>query len=306
MIATAVALAAYGVLQLLGGGRVEKKKLHNRLTSETNIENIYVQRSAVLLDQESGMAAWPRFANLNRQLTIAYPNRKLEGFLLQAAIIGILTAAVIGGMSGSVFVTIVALAFGSYVPFFLLSAKRSKRQRMMANQLPEALDFLSRVLRAGHSLSTGLQMMGEELPEPIAGEFTRCYHQHSLGQPLEDCLREMTQRVDSTDFSFFVTAVLIQRQTGGDLSEVLNNISGMIRQRIRLQANVKAKTSEGRFTGYVLVAFPIIMFLLSNAINPQYAGVLLRTPTGLIMLGVAGGMMMLGLIAIRKITTVRV
>jgi tight adherence protein B len=176
----------------------------------------------------------------------------------------------------------------------------------MANQLPEALDFLSRILRAGHSLSTGLQMMGEELPEPIASEFTRCYHQHSLGQPLENCLKEMSARVDSTDFAFFVTAVLIQRQTGGDLSEVLNNISGMIRQRIRLQANVKAKTAEGRFTGYILVAFPMVMFLLSNAINPQYAGVMIRTPIGLTLLGVAGGMMMFGLLAIRKITTVRV
>ncbi len=306
LIALAVALAAYGVGQFFTGDRVEKKKLHERLTSETQIENIYVQRSAVLATHETGLASMAMFVNLNRHLTVAYPTMTLERFLLKASVIGILTALLIGGMSGSIVVTIVALSFGFYVPFFLLSAKRNKRQRMMADQLPEALDFLSRVLRAGHSLSTGLQMMGEELPEPIAGEFTRCYHQHSLGSPLEECLKEMSRRVDSTDFSFFVTAVLIQRQTGGDLSEVLNNISGMIRQRIRLQANVKAKTSEGRFTGYVLVAFPIIMFLLSNAINPDYAGILMRTPTGLTMLGIAASMMMLGLFAIRKITTVRV
>ncbi len=306
LIATAVALAAYAVAQLATGGAGEKRKLKQRLTAETQIENAFIARSVVLETEEKGLASWPIFQNLNRQLTIAYPNMTLERFLFQAVILGIVMALVIGGLSGSWVVTLVALGFGIYVPFFLLMNKRAKRQRMMADQLPEALDFLSRVLRAGHSLSTGLQMMGEELPQPIAVEFTRCYHQHSLGQPLEDCLKEMSRRVDSTDFAFFVTAVLIQRQTGGDLSEVLNNISGMIRQRIRLQANVKAKTAEGRFTGYVLVAFPLVMFLLSNAINPEYAGVLLRTGTGIMMLCIAGVMMMIGLLAIRKITTVRV
>jgi tight adherence protein B len=306
LIASAVALGAYALTQLAFGGRGEKKKLKQRLTAETQIENAFNTRSVILQAEEHGLASWPMFENLNRQLTVAYPAMSLERFLFQAVILGILMALIIGGLSGSVLVTVVALAFGTYIPFFLLTSKRAKRQRLMANQLPEALDFLSRVLRAGHSLSTGLQMMGEELPEPIAGEFTRCYHQHSLGQALENCLKEMSNRVDSTDFAFFVTAVLIQRQTGGDLSEVLNNISGMIRQRIRLQANVKAKTAEGRFTGYVLVAFPLVMFLLSNAINPQYAGVMIRTPIGLTLLGVAGGMMMFGLLAIRKITTVRV
>jgi tight adherence protein B len=306
LIASAVALMAYALTQLAMGGRGEKKKLQQRLTAETQIENAFNTRSVILQTEESGLASWPMFQNLNRQLTVAYTTMTVERFLFQAIILGLVLALVIGGLSGSVLVTLVAFGFGIYIPFFVLMNKRSKRQRLMANQLPEALDFLSRILRAGHSLSTGLQMMGEELPEPIASEFTRCYHQHSLGQPLENCLKEMSNRVDSTDFAFFVTAVLIQRQTGGDLSEVLNNISGMIRQRIRLQANVKAKTAEGRFTGYVLVAFPLVMFLLSNAINPQYAGVLIRTTQGLIMLGVAGFMMMFGLLAIRKITTVRV
>src|SRR5207237_3402322 len=136
-----------------------------------------------------------------------------------------------------------------------------------------------------HSLSTGLSMMGEELPQPLSGEFRRCYDQHSLGQPLDECMREMARRIESTDFAFFVTAVLIQRQTGGDLSEVLGNISEMIRQRIHLQQHVKAKTAEGRFTGYLLSAFPAVMFVIAYALNPDYAGVLIRTNTGLMLLG---------------------
>jgi len=142
------------------------------------------------------------------------------------------------------------------LPILYMNNRRGSRQKRLSMQLPEALDFLTRVLRAGHSLSTGLQMMGDELPDPIASEFRRAYAQHSLGQSLEDSMREMAKRIESSDFAFFVTAVLIQRQTGGDLSEVLQNISGMVRQRIRLISHVKAITAEGRLTSYVLVDSP--------------------------------------------------
>jgi tight adherence protein B len=177
---------------------------------------------------------------------------------------------------------------------------------LLDDQLPDAMDFLGRALKSGHSLSTGLQMMGQELPQPIAGEFMHAFDQHSLGLPMEKVMKDMTKRVDSSDFGFFVTAVLIQRQTGGDLSEVLNNISGMIRQRIRLQQQVKAKTAEGRFTGYLLTAFPAVMFVISYMMNPEYAGRLTNTALGLQMLGFAFTMQIIGLFVIRKITTVRV
>jgi tight adherence protein B len=208
--------------------------------------------------------------------------------------------------TSNLLIAIVAGALGGYFPFLMLGQKRGRRQRAIAMQLPEALDFLSRVLQAGHSFSTGIQMMSEELPDPLRGEFRRTYEQHSLGQPLEDSLKDMASRIESTDFAFFITAVLIQRQTGGDLSEVLKNISSMIRQRIRLQAHVKAKTAEGRFTGYILVAFPAVMFVLVSFMNPAYAHNLTGTSIGQKMLGVAFGLQMMGLWAIRKLTTVKV
>jgi tight adherence protein B len=208
--------------------------------------------------------------------------------------------------TSNMLIALVSGVLGAYFPFLMLMQKRGRRQRAIAMQLPEALDFLSRVLQAGHSFSTGIQMMSEELPEPLRGEFRRCYEQHSLGQPLEDSLKDMATRIESTDFAFFITAVLIQRQTGGDLSEVLKNISSMIRQRIRLQAHVKAKTAEGRFTGYILVAFPAVMFVLVSFMNPAYAHNLTGTSVGQKMLGVAFGLQMMGLWAIRKLTTVKV
>jgi tight adherence protein B len=209
-------------------------------------------------------------------------------------------------LTQSVIVAVVGAALGAYVPFLVVTSKRNKRQRLLADQLPEALDFLSRVLRAGHSFSTGLQMISEELPQPLSGEFRRAYDQHSLGQSIEEVLKDMANRIESTDFAFFVTAVLIQRQTGGDLSEVLGNISGMIRQRIRLQQHVKAKTAEGRLTGYILSAFPAVMFVISYSLNPTYAGVLIETSTGVMMLSIAFCLQMLGLWAIKRITAVNV
>ena len=149
-------------------------------------------------------------------------------------------------------------------------------------------------------------MMADELPKPLSEEFRQCYDQHSLGQSLDDSLKDMSNRIESTDFAFFVTAVLIQRQTGGDLSEVLRNISGMIRQRVRLQQQVKAKTAEGRFTGYIMVGFPVIMFFIASTLNPEYAQILLHTGPGLKMLAFAFFLQILGLLSIRKITTVKV
>lgn len=246
------------------------------------------------------------FAGIHKSLLQAFPEMKLIRLLQLMAAAAVGPFALVFGLTQSLLVATVAGVVGCYVPLAFVTARRNRRQRVLASQLPEALDFLARVLRAGHSFSTGLQMMGEELPEPLAAEFRRAYAQHSLGVSLEDALKETAERIDSGDFAFFVTATLIQRQTGGDLGEVLGNISGMIRQRSRLQQQVKAKTAEGRFTGYILSGFPAVMFVLVYTMNPEYAGVLVNTTEGVTLLGVALGLQMLGLLAIRKITTVHV
>jgi tight adherence protein B len=236
----------------------------------------------------------------------AYPELSLAKFVGFVAGLSIFGFMLVTLLSGSLLVGAVTGALGAGFPFLMVSGKRNRRQKLLSEQIPESLDFLSRILKAGHSFSTGLSMMGDELPQPIAAEFRRAYERHSLGQNLEDALRDMASRIESSDFAFFVTAVLIQRQTGGDLSEVLNNISGMIRQRIRLQSHVKAKTAEGRFTGYILVAFPAVMFVLVSVMNPAYSKTLTGTSTGQKLLALAFFLQVLGLWMIRKLTTVRV
>ena len=246
------------------------------------------------------------FNDLNRRLTQTLPRMTVVKFLSISGTLAALGGLVMLLLTASMVPAAVAAAGAGYMPFFLLNARRNRRSKALNSQLPEALDFLSRALKAGHSLSTGVQMMADELPQPLAGEFRQCYDQHSLGQSLDDALKDTAGRIESTDFAFFVTAVLIQRQTGGDLSEVLRNISSMIRQRVRLHQQVKAKTAEGRFTGYIMVAFPVVMFFIASTLNPDYGQTLLHTTTGLKMLAVAGGLQVAGLFAINRITTVKV
>ena len=311
LIASAVAavvwVVAY-VLATMSAGR--KRKLHQRLSAETRSDSLsQVMRPILLQEQTTGL---PRILNqfppvqaLQRRVAQAFPEMPLARFLLIDAFLGLISLA-IGGLLGGALPAVVAGGLAAYLPFMVVSIRRNRRQKRITQQLPEALDFLSRVLRAGQSFSTGLQMMSDELPQPLAGEFRRCYDQHSLGQSLEEGLREMALRLDSPDVAFFATAVVIQRQSGGDMAEVLKNISNMIRQRLRLQQSVRAKTAEGRFTGYIMVAFPVVMFLIAWTLNPSYGNVLLQTREGHILLGIAFGLQMLGLFLIKKITTVTV
>jgi tight adherence protein B len=315
-LALAVALGAYMAWQIVAAVTSgEKRRLKQRLSNEgasAGGAGGSQQQLSIQLQQQDAASLSGKLSRISlldsvqEQLTQAYPNLSLSKFIIICMAVGVF--CFLGGlvMTDSLLISLGVGAIASYLPVVVVNGKRNKRQRLLADQLPEALDFLSRVLRAGHSLSTGLQMMGEELPSPLANEFRHAYDDHSLGLSLEESLKNMAKRIESTDFAFFITAVLIQRQTGGDLSEVLNNISGMIRQRIRLQSHVKAKTAEGRFTGYILSAFPGIMFFIAYSMNPSYTGVLLKTTTGLELLATAFCMQMLGLYCIRKITTVKV
>jgi tight adherence protein B len=311
LVALCVGMLAWGLFQVFGGLSDEKKRLQKRLSGENQPDEMDISDFTVVRRQQdiqgvSGtFARVPFLREIARRIAQVWPNFSLAKFVFLSLGLGIMGFTLLTLVTFSPVLGLLGLLIG-LAPNFVLSNRINKRQRTFMDQLPDALDFLSRILKSGHSFSTGLQMMGTELPEPMAGEFRRVYDQHSLGQPLEDSLKDAAVRIDVSDFGFFVTAVLIQRQTGGDLSEVLTNISGMIRSRIRLAQHVKAKTAEGRFTGYILTGFPVVMFIISYVCSPSYAGVLLHTNKGLMLLGVAFGLCCLGLFCIRKITLVKV
>jgi tight adherence protein B len=313
LVAATVALFVFGgvslAMHLLDP---ERKRLKDRLAVDSrfnpsadgqkSITGKVVERDALT----NALLSWPIFEAINARLIYAFPEASLSLFLLAAAGAAMLCMTLAFALAGSMIIAVAGGVCGGALPFVVVNNRRSRRQKLMADQLPAALDFLSRVLKAGHSLTTGLQMMGEELPKPLSSEFRKAYDGHTLGQSIDNALKDMATRIDSTDFAFFVTAVLIQRQTGGDLSEVLKNISGMIRNRLRLQQHVKAKTAEGRLTGYVLVAFPFVMFMLLALKDAKYAHALTGTYTGHKLLAIALALQMAGLWAIKKITTIRV
>jgi tight adherence protein B len=312
LVALSVGLGVWSVIHLAFEiANSDQRKLKKRLASQLRDKGLTEAQRSIRNDaEETGIAGTLLQHRLFRQLDalvqLSFPELGLPKFLLIAG--GITFACFMVTLAASMNVVVAAVmgGLGAFGPVLYLTRRKIKRQKLLDDQLPDAMDFLGRALKAGHSLSSGLQMMGQELPQPIAAEFQHAYDQHSLGIAMEKCLKDMTVRIDSTDFAFFVTAVLIQRQTGGDLSEVLKNISGMIRQRVRLQQQVKAKTAEGRFTGYLLTAFPAVIFVILYFINREYASRLTDTSTGLKLLGTAFAMQVMGLIMIRKLTVVKI
>jgi tight adherence protein B len=312
LIAVSAALAVWAVAQIaFAFFSTDKSKIQQRLSNNWRPDiasalNKPVTISLEMKEMPPWLARSAYMQRLYRKLVQAYPDAKLTAFLSLCLGVGlasfVLVMLIMDSFTGGLF----AFVCGAYSPIVFLNGKRARRQKHLNNQLPEALDFLARILRAGHSLSTGLQMMGDELKPPIKDVFRRCYDQHSLGVPLEQAMREMASRVDSADFAFFVTAVLIQRQTGGDLTEVLDRISAMVRGRLRLMNHVKAITAEGRMTGNILVAFPALLFVISYILNPGYAGILIREELGKMLLGASVLFQIFGLFVIRRIVSVRI
>lgn len=192
------------------------------------------------------------------------------------------------------------------LPLLYFAQRRKRRINKLVLQLPDVFELLSQALRAGHSLASGMQVVGNELPEPAGTEFSRVFHEQNLGLKIEEALSNLAERMNVLDVRFFVTAVLIQRQTGGDLAEVLDKISGVIRDRIKLHGTVQALTAEGRLSGYVLLALPCLVFLAMLKINYDYAALLWTHPTGQMLSTFAIVSMIMGWVMIKKIINIKI
>jgi tight adherence protein B len=192
------------------------------------------------------------------------------------------------------------------IPLIWVWLKRLRRLKKFAAQLSDALELVARALRAGHSLAAGMHVVAEEMPTPIAEEFSRVYEEQNLGIPIEEALTSMCNRVPNLDLRFFVTSVAIQRQTGGDLAEILDKIGYVIRERYRILGQVKALTGEGRLSGIVLIALPFVLFLVMLHIQPSYVAALWTHELGIKMAIFAVVMQILGALVIRKIVNIKV
>ncbi len=202
-------------------------------------------------------------------------------------------------------VPLAGVVLGS-IPLVWLLLRRRSRFNKFAKQLPDALELVARALRAGHSLASGLHVVVEELPSPISHEFAMVHEEQNLGIPIEQALKSMLKRMPNLDLKFFVTAVTIQRQTGGDLAEILDKIGHIIRERFKILGQVQALTGEGRISGVVLMALPIALFFVVWHMNPSYVMLLFTDELGRKMIAAAAVLQVMGAIAIKKIINIKV
>jgi len=247
----------------------------------------------------------PEMLNLNKWFEQADANIKpsaLFGISLGLAVLG---AALSIWLVNLYILPIGAIAFFG-LPWFWLYMKRAKRLKTFAAQLPDAMELVARALRAGHSLASGIHCVAEEMPAPISREFSRVYDEQNLGIALEDALKGMCDRVPNLDLRFFVTSVAIQRQTGGDLAEILERIGHIIRERFKILGQVQALTAEGRLSGIVLIAMPIGLFLMMLWMKPDYIELLWKDPLGQKMSMGAIILVLIGAYAIKKIIDIKV
>lgn len=204
-------------------------------------------------------------------------------------------------LSGYPIVALAAAAMGSTIPYLHVKRKKAKRLEKFEEHLPEAIDLLGRAIRAGHAFSTGLGMVADEAPAPVNEEFRRVFEEQRFGLAMEDSMLALADRIDLTDVRIFVTALLIQREVGGNLAEILDKIAHTIRERFTIQRQVRVYTAQGRFTGYLLAVLPIGLGALIGIINHEYMTILFTEPTGRMMIAVAMMLQLVGFFAIRRI-----
>jgi tight adherence protein B len=192
------------------------------------------------------------------------------------------------------------------VPIAIVAWMRNRRFRKFEEHFPEALDLLGRAVRAGHAFTTGLEMIAKESPEPISGEFRITFDEQNFGLPLRDALLNLTERMPLIDVRFFVTALLIQKETGGNLAEILDGLAHVIRDRFRLYREVGVKTAQGKLTALILIALPLFLFAALEVLNPSYVSVLFTDPRGPIWLTVVASLQVIGSILLWKIIHIEV
>jgi tight adherence protein B len=204
------------------------------------------------------------------------------------------------------FLPLAASAVGLAGPTLYLRFRRSQRRDRFEEQFPEALDLLARALRAGHAFQTAMGMVADDMKEPVGPEFKKTFDQQNYGLPLKDSLFQLADRIPLLDVRFFVTAVLIQRDTGGNLAEILDNLAHVVRERFKIRRQIRTHTAHGRFTGLVLLALPAGLGVILTIISPDHMALLFEHRTGHQMIGTAIVMQIIGFFWIRKILDIEV
>jgi tight adherence protein B len=247
------------------------------------------------------MMQWTWSSRLRDFVAQAGMKTKPAKLLMTSAVMGLGSYLITKMMYPQFPIALLAAILATILPFSVVAFKRRRRLRKFEEHFPEALDLLGRAVRAGHAFTTGLEMIGKESSEPVAGEFRATFEEQNFGLPLRDALLNMTERIPLVDVRFFVTALLIQKETGGNLAEILDGLARVIRDRFRIYREVKTRTAQGRLTAAILISLPPLMMLMLEIINPHYVRILFEDPAGPMVLAIAGTMQLVGSMLLWKI-----
>ncbi len=250
------------------------------------------------------LRALPKLSELEVLIAKAGLAWSLERFVLYSAACAIMLGLPLWSLASQPFLGLLGLVIGGWLPSVYVRHKAARRVRALENQLPPAIDHLTRAVRAGHPLSAGLKMLADESPEPIGGEFRAVFEEQRWGMPFEDALLGLGDRVDLPDVRILITAILVQREVGGNLAEILEKVAETMRARFTIRRQVRVFTAQGRMSGYTLAALPVVVGSLIFLINPDYMSVLFTHPMGKALLGFAVFLQFVGFLWIRRIVNV--
>jgi tight adherence protein B len=270
--------------------RLIRPDVNTRLVASRALERLRIRQSAERL-LETAALKWGAAGLLHRSIAM---------FL-----VGFLSVALVTRNARPGFAMLVGLAL-FVLPHEYVRRRAGRRVRAFEEQFPDCLEFLSRSMRAGHAFSVALEIVHQEFSEPVAGEMRRTFEEQNLGQPLDVVLRKLAERIPSLDVSLFVSAVLLQKRTGGNLAELLDKLAHIMRERFKLRARVRAVSAQGIMSGRILAAIPAGVAVIMFVVNPGYARFFVDDATGHVMVAASLGMQFLGYLVIRKIVHIEV
>jgi tight adherence protein B len=310
-----VAFLAFALFSIFDQRSARARLIRERLAEERKApERSPEEELALIRDEQlsripaldSLLRRSARVSEMQKMLSQAGLTVRAGNFLGLCMLSAVLTAVIVFILSKRVEIAWAALIIGFFLPYSYASMKRQKRFAKFDELFPEAIDTLARAVRAGHAFTTALEMITNEINEPIAGEFRQLYEEQKFGMPVRDALMNLTERVPSVDVKFFVTAVMLQRETGGNLAEILDNLSYVIRERFKIQRQVRVYTAQGRLTMALLMGMPPIIVVVMLLLNPGFIRPLFSDPIGHTLL--VGGITLqtIGYFVIRKIIRIQV
>jgi tight adherence protein B len=306
-----IMLLTFTVIAIAARTTVGEKSLKERLaeiktvpgtvTTGSDIAQLWKKQDKRSSGLESLLIRYQVFRKLEVSLRQAQSTLSLSALLLIAAGLGALGFFLAMVFAPVLPVELLAASIAAYIPFGLFSFKRARRVKQFNAALPDAIDMMARALRAGHSMVSSIEMMAAQAVEPARSEFAEVFKQQNFGLPIRDALMQLMERVPSQDLRVLVTAIMVQKDTGGNLAEILDRTVFVIRERLRIHGEIQVQTAQGRLTGWILSALPIVMMVMINLVDPGYSHVLFATPTGHKLLYVGIGLMVTGSLVIHKI-----